>query len=300
MPPNSAESCNGAQIYILFYSELPERLKGASWKDDGRENGTRVQLPHSLPCINIYMNKYTLTVGTDKGDISITIPETIMKDLRYVQARQISKDTTFSTNEEFIDAMKKDFDRLTEEIQLGLWNFDRPISALNIGSGTGLMDLIISKYLNNGSKFWLLDKAEVITLEGGPAQWGNTDHGFYNSWIPFYYVAKASGIDIKNFKMLQPGDAFPEKLDVIKSNRSYMYHYPKDVYWHQIAPHAHNGARLWFDFIYRKDRNYIDEISTELNKKPVASLPIGWVEDHIFASEMLNINGIRGAMCMWL
>lgn len=35
--------------YPVLYSELPERLKGASWKDDGRENGTRVRIPHSLP-----------------------------------------------------------------------------------------------------------------------------------------------------------------------------------------------------------------------------------------------------------
>lgn len=29
--------------------ELPEWSIGASWKGDGRENGTRVRLPHSLP-----------------------------------------------------------------------------------------------------------------------------------------------------------------------------------------------------------------------------------------------------------
>lgn len=162
------------------------------------------------------------------------------------------------------------------------------------------MDLLIAKYLNNGSKFCLLDKSVFIDMKGNHAQWGETDHGFYNSWVHIYAVAEASGIDITNFKMIQPGDAFPEKLDVIKSNRSYMYHYPKDVYWHQIAPHAHNGARLWFDFIYRRDRNYIEEISTELNKKPVVSLPIPWVEDHIFANEMININGQRGESCMWI
>jgi hypothetical protein len=30
-------------------SELPERPIGASWKDDGRESGTRVRISHSLP-----------------------------------------------------------------------------------------------------------------------------------------------------------------------------------------------------------------------------------------------------------
>lgn len=245
------------------------------------------------------MNVYALNVKTDKGNISLNIPESITPVLKWIQARQISKDTSFITDEGLINAMEKDFTRLTEEIEAGLWNVDKPVNVLNIGSGTGLMDLIISKYLNNGSKFWLLDKSKIINMKGPHSQWGETDHGFYNSWRPIYAVAEASGIDMKNFKLIEPGDSFPEKLDIIKSNRSYMYHYPKDVYWQQIAPHAHNGARLWFDIIYRRDRNYIDEISTELNKKPTVMLPIEWVEDHIFANEMININGDRGARCMW-
>ena len=51
------------------HSELPERPIGASWKDDGRESGTRVRISHSLPRkVNLVgLDTVSKTVGLYKG-----------------------------------------------------------------------------------------------------------------------------------------------------------------------------------------------------------------------------------------
>jgi hypothetical protein len=245
------------------------------------------------------MAKYSISIQTKKGTITLNIPETTIVKFKWIQEKQIGKSIHYASNAEFILAIEKDFQRITTEINAGLWDFDRPISALNIGSGTGVLDLVISKYLNNGSKFWLLDKSENRMMEDH-AQWGETDHGFYNIWTPVKEIAEASGIDFSNFTILEPGNDFPKKLDVIKSNRSYMYHYPKDVYWHQILPHAVQGSRLWFDIIYHKDIDFIEEINSELSKTPVKIFPIPWDADNHYADQMININNTRGLQCMWV
>ena len=57
MSLSKGESCRfESDLGYQLYRELPEWSIGASWKGDGCESGTRVQLPYSLPNINIRMS----------------------------------------------------------------------------------------------------------------------------------------------------------------------------------------------------------------------------------------------------
>ena len=94
---------------------------------------------------------------------------------------------------------------------------------------------------------------------------------------------------------MDPADDWPPKLDLIMSSYSYMWHYPKDVYWHKIS--KYKKANLCFDIINRKE-NYMKEIN--LNIKNVCKFTTKpKLYFHWFSNELLYEEGSPGKVCYW-
>lgn len=166
---------------------------------------------------------------------------------------------------------------------------------VDIGSGAGLLDLILYKYLNGG-KFILVDKSEVGRNHVN-GHW-NINHGFYNDWAVFEDLSTNSDIDIANFELISPEINWPNKIDLIMSTHSYLWHYPKEVYWDRIKPYALQNTSLCFDILNRKNNNVINEISNEINKTPIC-YDKPFPAFHWFENELYNVNNSFGKLCFW-
>ena len=241
---------------------------------------------------------YTLPIETDKGTLELKFKNfSLFKEYAFNQLF-VSADN----DDELLSKIKYNYQsRFNYELTLGVYNLSKSINVLNIGSGMGILDIIAAWYLNNDSRFYLLDKS---LLERIDVQWGEKDHGFYNNWYIFFDIlsnTESLGLQFaKKFKFIKPGDKFPNSLDVIKSNYSYMYHYPKEVYWNQILPHAKNGCTLLFDILNRSDTDYELEITKEIGRQPISTTYLPWIPSHPYVNQMVNINNTRGKQCLWI
>jgi hypothetical protein len=181
------------------------------------------------------------------------------------------------------------------KVERGIFAFDKSINSLDIGSGVGMIDILLYKYLNDpNSHFYLVDKNELSKKD---IHWGD-DHGFYNNWDIFFDIAKNSDVNTSQFTMLNPTDPWPEKLDLIMSNSSYMFHYPKETYWDKIKTHAINRCRLAFDISYLPDRDYAEEISVEIGSFP-RIYRRGKRADYRYDSGFTIRDGYWGHTCIW-
>ena len=108
-------------------------------------------------------------------------------------------------------------------------------------------------------------------------------------------ILKTNKINLDNFTILDPADDWPNKLDLIMSSYSYMWHYPKDTYWDKIK--KYENASLCFDIVNIKE-NYIEEINTDM-KKICKYIPKPKLYFHWFSEELLLDNGSPGKVCYW-
>lgn len=202
-----------------------------------------------------------------------------------------------STAQDYCELIGKDYSRRFQEREkLGVYdNLDKNSIILDIGSGVGILDMILYKYLNGG-KFYLLDKSEVHHANMTSGQW-NDKHGFYNDWSMFEDLIKNNDIDNKAFITIDPKDKWPETIDLIMSSYSYMWHYSKEVYWSNILPYVPAGTSLCFDILNHKS-NSIDAINKELNKtctvKNKPKLLFHW-----FVKDLTLEDNSPGKLCYW-
>lgn len=195
---------------------------------------------------------------------------------------------------EYCNAVSNDYSkRFQEKEKLGVFsNLDSTSNILDIGSGVGILDMILYKYLEGGT-FFLLDKNEV-NHNHTVAHW-DSKHGFYNQWNVFYDIAKNSIINVNDFNLLSPDDNWPNNLDLIMSSYSYMWHYPKDAYWNKIK--YFKNTKLCFDILNRPDC-IMTEINNELGKE------CSYIEKpalyfHWFIDDLELENGSPGKICFW-
>lgn len=238
---------------------------------------------------------YKLTITTiKKGDI----------ELKFENLHQVAHILGIQTGVFFGYVNEDDLDlflyvinnnltkRFQEREKLGVFDaLDADSVIVDIGAGTGWWDLAISKYIGGG-KFYMIDKHEW-TYGYAATQWDSTYH-FYNDWGVFEDFARNSSVDRSRFIQQTPELPWPENINLIFSGFSYLWHYPKEVYWNKIEP---TGASLSFDVLNKEDT--MQQINNDLGieclyiEKPKILFHWFW------NSLELDKNGSPGKCCYW-
>mgnify|MGYP001041005147 CR=1 FL=1 len=185
--------------------------------------------------------------------------------------------------------------RFQEREQLGVFdNLDKNSVIVDIGAGAGWFAIAISKYIGGGN-FYLIDKQEWT---GGYAEshWHDAQPIFYNDWGMFNDFAKNSlgQEDDSKFNLIAPEDPWPENIDLVFSGYSYLWHYPKEVYWDRIV---NTNASLSFDVLNKE--NSMEQIDNDLGiectyiNKPETLFHWFWNQIE------LNENNAIGKCCYW-
>jgi SAM-dependent methyltransferase len=237
---------------------------------------------------------YSIKINSDRGILELKYSnyENLREFVRY-QIFHLYDLTEEEFHKELAITLQRHWNR---KIELGLFNFNQPVSVLDIGSGVGFLDLLLYKYLNNGSKFYLVDESKFTPVR---TQFKSTE-SFYNNWDVFEDLAEHSDVARSDFTLLSTTDEWPEKLDMIMSNHSYMFHYPKELYWDRVIKRVKaNKCRLAFDVLNIKDRDIVGEITEETGlqctiiEREVNS-GVAWQD------ELHVIDGNYAKSCSWL
>ena len=143
-----------------------------------------------------------------------------------------------------------------------------PLKIVDIGSGIGMIDLILSNVFPSAD-FYLIDKTELdLNI---PGRWFSIDHPYYNSWNVTEDGIRSSAIDRNKFHLMSPTDPWPGQVDVVMSHISWCWHYLKDVYWAKVIDNLKIGGVLLLDIFNQVDQSslsMISEISKEFNCTP--------------------------------
>lgn len=193
----------------------------------------------------------------------------------------------------YLNEVSKDFEkRFQERESLGVYkNLTKDSIILDIGSGVGILDMLLYLYLDGG-KFYLLDKDEV-NHDHTVAHWSE-GHGFYNNWSVLEDIIACSDISRENFVLLDPDSQWSQTIDLFTSTYSYLWHYPKNVYWNKIKQY---NSSLCFDILNRPE-NIMQQIDEDLNKKCVyKNKPKIWF--HWFKKDLMLEDGSPGKVCYW-
>lgn len=199
--------------------------------------------------------------------------------------REFSKQTFFEEFPKFYQLMWK----LNQS--LGVNNFPNNTKILDIGSGVGVIDLLLLKQ-NPTLNIFLLDKEDLVL---NPNVFYAEDYFFYNSWNPVIDCIENSNLNKDSITFLDTTDDWPQELDVITSYFSWCMHYPKEVYWDRVLKHLSPNGMLVIDIRNLKERNVVEEISDELKIKPKTyelknSVP-EWIDN--YGTDVL------GWRCVW-
>jgi len=193
----------------------------------------------------------------------------------------------------YLNEVSKDFEkRFQERESLGVYkNLTKDSIILDIGSGVGILDMLLYLYLDGG-KFYLLDKDEV-NHDHTVAHWSE-GHGWYNDWSVLEDIIACSDISRENFVLLDPQMQWPNNTNLINSTYSYLWHYPLDTYWSKIQQ---QNASLCFDILNRSEDNK-SKISKYLNKEcKYTDKP--QVAFHWFKKDLILEDGSPGKVCYW-
>jgi SAM-dependent methyltransferase len=237
-------------------------------------------------------NLYNLAVNSDKGSLSLwwedveTLAKyTTLQSGIFGVARPFSKQVFFETFPKFYQNMW--------DITYRLGGFDLPNNAvvIDIGSGVGIIDLLLAKYLPE-AKIYLIDKQE---LNNQPGVYYTDNYFFYNSWKPTLdCINRTDGLNDK-ITLMAPEDAWPESADCITSYFSWCMHYPKEKYWSKVKNTLKPGGKLIVDVRKLKDRNTVEEISDELKcipkKHEFKNTIVDWIDN--------NEDETLGHRCVW-
>jgi SAM-dependent methyltransferase len=241
-------------------------------------------------------NKYNLNIATDRGPLSIQWSDANQLALwANLQAGlYLQKTNSLQTFYEYFPRWYQMF--WDSRYQQGIFNVPDDAVILDIGCGVAVIDLLLSKYLPN-SKFYLLDKDGFNFSTG---IYYDKNYPKYHSWEPVIDAINTSALDTNRFIMMSPDDPWPEQLDVITSYFSYCWHYPKETYWDRILYSLKIGGKLILDVRHIKDRDVIEEISTNMKSEPVAHWFQDKIPEHIDAMQAPKEGMPIGGRLCWI
>ena len=87
---------------------------------------------------------------------------------------------------------------------------------------------------------------------------------------------------------------------MIMSNHSYMFHYPKELFWDKVLKRVKsNKCRLAFDVLNLKDQDVVDEITKE------TGLSCNIIEreygpGEVWKDELHVVDGYYARSCSWI
>lgn len=184
---------------------------------------------------------------------------------------------------------------------------------IDVGSGMSLFDIILYKLSSTetqGPNVYLVDKSERIGGHATPYVKDENQHGFYNSWDCAIDVIKASNIPLDDFNFLSPEDSWPDDVDIIVSQYSWLWHYPSKTYLERAYNSLRPGGKLIVDVMYLKEKDQAEEISELFKSKPIGFHETGAVINdenyvHPFFKKPMKelyhiINGRHGMTCCWV
>ena len=167
---------------------------------------------------------------------------------------------------------------------------DNP-TIVDIGSGIGIMNVIAYKHLGKTGKFYLLDKSErTYSANHNMEFYHSANHGFYNSRLVTTDVVESSECDLSAFSMIEPGDEWPDEVDLITSWVSYCWHYPLETYWDKVKKHLKVGGKFAIEVLRSADDEFriIERVSKEFKSIPNIQV-------------MAGIEGNKGGYrCIWI
>jgi len=194
------------------------------------------------------------------------------------------------------------FKRL-EDTALGNWNrtsnhIDVPNlkKVIDVGSGIATFDLTLH-HLNKNIEFFLVDKT-TVEFPSQPTYYSK-EYYSYNLWEVFNESLTSPEVDKNKFNILSPDDDWPADVDLIISMFSWCWHYPKEYYWDKALKSLKVGGTLVLDVLNVKDRDVIEEISSELGAKPKFDLKYP-PADHPYLNHFSLINGSHGGYYSWV
>jgi hypothetical protein len=235
---------------------------------------------------------HKILVSTDRGEIEILFK--VFKKLYQVVSYQVGIFT--EDQDEFCEKLSEKISiQWNEKFKLGVFNLPDNSIILDIGGGVGLLDIVLLKYLNNNSVIHILDKTAITKKN---KHWG-ADHGFYNNRQVTLDLIESNNIPSASLNFINISDDWPSKLDLIMSNNSYLWHYPKEIYWDKIKPYAVNNCKLAFDIFNRENTDYVQEIEQDINRPATVSYKPA-PSHHWYKDEIYEINGTYGRCCAWL
>lgn len=180
-------------------------------------------------------------------------------------------------------------------------------NVMDIGCGMSIIDLYLSK-INPNINFYLVDKNEISDFSDYTYIYKNKYYHM-NQWDAVEDGIINSGLELNKFHFREPVSEFPKNLDLIISTASWCWHYSKDDYWDRAYNSLRVGGYLVLQILFRKDRDYVEEISDALKSKPNYTLfPIErfshmisfeWKRDNFFTmTEKYNYS--PGGIFCWI
>jgi hypothetical protein len=215
---------------------------------------------------------YKLSIQSDKGPLEVS----------WTDVDQLAKYANIQNGHYLIPGCDFSFELLNEKFQewnQTLWNMEHEVGMhiyqdnsvfLDIGSGIGTRDMLLYSYVP-GSKFYLVDLEgwdNEFALAEPPTVCYSNNYPIYNSWAPTKDAILTSNFDNRRFVLQSPDDTFPE-ADVVFSQFSWCFHYPKEVYWNRVMSCLKKGGLLQLDVRILQDRDIVGEISEELKSTPI-------------------------------
>lgn len=241
-----------------------------------------------------------LSIETDKGIVSLELKDD--EELEFYSGAQrgaghgVLKDENNNFNSMLNYVWQKQFN---EMYKFGVFkNLPANPKIIDVGTGLGILPLILSKYLDN-SVLYLIDKGIRNIEKITEYQSLNNNHGFYNSWTPLLDAIDKNNIDINRFNILDPDDNWPENIDLIISTYSWCWHYPRNVYWNKVKNSLKFNGKLFLNVSNWPNENTIEIITNELKSIPIVENIIAYPHKY---PNVWNIDekGNRGYSCMWV
>lgn len=222
------------------------------------------------------------------------------------------------TNEEFLDKLRiflqYNFRRTAQFI-----GWDHSLEkVIDVGSGISSFDLILYKLINSTTtkspEFYLVDKSTRVGGHATPYVDNEIKHGFYNSWDCVEDCIKTSNLPREKFYFLDPSQAWPDNVDLVVSQYSWLWHYPSPTYLERAFNSLRPGGKLIVDVMYVRDRDQIKEISDLFGSYPVTGteMPPDGSNNNFASSDVhpvfkkpmnelyFSVNGKIGKTCCWV